>query len=56
MYYNYYNYYRNCNYKNMFIVILFILIFLIIFDSPLHNFIANDSDEFHGDEDDCDCK
>lgn len=62
MYNNCFNYYpyQNCNpynkKKGVFIAIALGIIFLLIFDSPLHESLVCCSDEFLGDEDDCDCK
>ena len=52
----YYNYYIDSKKRRMFLVILFIIIFLFLFQSPLKNALADYSDEFLGDEDDCDSK
>ena len=54
MYYNCYRYHNRK--KGAFIIIALGLIFLLLYDCPLNKLFVCCSDEFIGDEDDCECK
>ncbi|MCK9470889.1 MAG: hypothetical protein M0Q88_03960 [Bacilli bacterium] len=54
MYYNCYRYHNRK--KGTFIIIALGLIFLLLYDCPLNKLFVCCSDEFVGDEDDCECK
>lgn len=55
LFYNNYYYCQNRK-KGIFIGIALGILFLLLFDSSFNKLLTYHNDEFHGDEDDCDCK